>query len=173
MANFNTAIVYVLDNEDPGLTGVVEHDPTSADPKALARYGINSAANPQMPEGFYNGMLPNDVAIVAAEVCYLQNYWNPMRGSDINDQRVATKLMDIEVNMGSGVGVRLVQGILSLTVDGIMGPLTLGAINASTVNLVDALVTASSVRYRRMASVDPMLAKWLPDWLIRAAKVPQ
>ncbi|WMX17483.1 glycosyl hydrolase 108 family protein [Aureispira sp. CCB-E] len=62
---------------------------------------------------------------------YRQNYWNKILGTQIKSQTIADFLADMK---SSGGGVKNMQRALndlgeSLAIDGVVGPLTLGAIN--------------------------------------------
>ena len=61
-------------------------------------------------------------------------YWNPIQADSINSQAVAIYLADFAWGSGPGTAIKHVQLALNrighnLVVDGVMGPLTLGAIN--------------------------------------------
>ena len=68
---------------------------------------------------------------------YKNVYWNGIRGDEIQNQSIANILFDGFVNMGYN-GVKLMQNTLNvyfnehLAIDGIVGTMTLGAINART-----------------------------------------
>ena len=55
-------------------------------------------------------------------------FWVQIRGDEIENQFVADILFDGHVNHG-GTGIRLIQRLLNVEVDGKVGPITLKAIN--------------------------------------------
>jgi lysozyme family protein len=66
---------------------------------------------------------------------YLKNFWQPIRGNEIQSQDVANTLFDFAVNSGYGDAVEALQTVLVklgvfLKVDGIIGRKTITAVNA-------------------------------------------
>lgn len=66
---------------------------------------------------------------------YKDNYWNTMSLDSLNDQKMANELYDTGVNMGLSVSGKFFQRVLNissktgLTVDGKIGPKTVGLFN--------------------------------------------
>jgi len=172
MADFEQAIPFALKHEDPDLTGEVED--VAGDSGGRTRFGIAETSNPYMPEGFYSGEMPRDEALAAAEAVYRRNYWDANRLGEIEDQTVATKVLDMAIHMGSHQAVVLAQRACcslgsTLVEDGKVGPATLAAINgADPVALLGALRAFSAAFYRHIAEVKPQDQKFLRGWLIRA-----
>lgn len=62
---------------------------------------------------------------------YRVNFWNRIRGGEINDQNIATLLLDYNVHSGR-LGNKAIQKLVGFTgaaVDGAIGPNTIRAIN--------------------------------------------
>ncbi|MCK8826420.1 secretion activating protein [Natroniella acetigena] len=71
-----------------------------------------------------------------AEEIYYREYWKANKYEQIDDDKLAARLFDIAVNMGSRTANRFVQQACNLlpsdgeiSEDGIIGPQTLGAVN--------------------------------------------
>jgi lysozyme family protein len=82
---------------------------------------------------------------------------------------LATKVFDLAVNIVSNWAHRLVQRALRATgqdilEEGILGPMTLAAINKA--DLSDLL--AEAIYYRTLAAMKPKRAKFLKEFLKRA-----
>lgn len=87
------------------------------------------------------------------------HYWDRWRADEIKDQRVANILVDWVWASGSW-GIRIPQEILGVSIDGIVGPKTLDAVNRSNpkklfeaiykarVDFIHDIVTGSIVRYQ-------------------------
>ncbi|PID27336.1 MAG: N-acetylmuramidase [Candidatus Cloacimonadota bacterium] len=60
---------------------------------------------------------------------YKTNYWDKIRGDDIEDQSIANSIFDFGVNAGIGTSSKLAQTIVGTTPDGIIGPKSLEEIN--------------------------------------------
>ena len=57
-------------------------------------------------------------------------YWDVIKGDDIQSQSVALAIYDWAVHSGPATAVKHVQRILGVKSDGIVGPITLAAINS-------------------------------------------
>ena len=58
-------------------------------------------------------------------------YWDPWRADEIRNQSVADIVVDWAWASGTKTSIRQVQKLLGVTADGVVGPVTLGAIAAS------------------------------------------
>lgn len=61
---------------------------------------------------------------------YEANYWDKVRGDDIDDQDIADSIFDFAVNAGPRTSAKLAQLAVGATADGVIGPQTLAKINA-------------------------------------------
>lgn len=166
MADFAAALPYVLRHEggwsddpsDPG--GATNHGITLA---VAQRHGIATADD-----------LRQITDEKVAEI-YRADYW---RFDGVNDQRVATKLFDMVVNVGSHAAVHMLQEALNemgvdLAEDGQWGPNTEAVVNASSPDKVlEMLCDEAEEHYRALVAKKPELGKFLHGWLVRAAEVP-
>ncbi len=170
MADFNQAIEIVLRNEDPDLSGTVECVP--GDSGGRTRFGIAEASNPDMPAGFFAGM-PHEQALAAAIERYRRAYAAPLHIDAIADQRVATKLLDLGVNLGVAVAIELLQEAvddcgLAIAVDGVFGPATLAAANACDPERLHlALDVRAAERYGRIEATHPNDQRFSNGWMRR------
>ena len=64
-----------------------------------------------------------------AKAIYIKNYWNKIRGFEINDQNAANSIYDSAVNMGVGTAIKLAQRSLGIKETGVMDVLTLNTLN--------------------------------------------
>ena len=102
---------------------------------------------------------------------YRDGYW---RYDGLRSQSLATKIFDLAVNMGLGMGVRLAQAAVGARVDGEYGPATEAALNAANPNhVMDALCCSAAARYQAIVRSRPASRKFLRGWLKRAAEVPE
>lgn len=163
---FGPAFDYLMSNEDPGLTGKV-----TTDDGGLTRWGISQKAYPKL--NIANLKLEDAGAI------YRTDYFKLICGYDIAQQRIASKLLDMAVNMGVGRATLILQSALNTTCnpplreDGTMGPETLAACNAADPDLLlTGLVDISRQYYQHIIMLDPKKEKYRKGWLIRAEKLP-
>ena len=168
MANFEEAITFVLRNEDPHLSGVVTEDSGGR-----TRFGIAARFHLELGDEFYNG--PADAALEAARAIYRRQYWEAIRGDEIRDQKVATKLLDMAVNMGVRQAVVLCQRAVNSTMevhlveDGIIGTQTMAKMNEADPSLLLVhLREACGNFYQHLAAVRPEAQQYLRGWMTRA-----
>jgi lysozyme family protein len=169
MALFKPAFDYLMESEDPGLTGKVIKDSGG-----LTRWGISQREYPHIN-------IPS-LTLLNAMSLYEHDYFAPIEGYKIGDQRPASKLFDMGVNMGIKRAVMLLQSALNtncqprtlpLKEDGRIGPSTIIAVNnADTSLLLIGLVELSREHYREIATKVPSEACDLKGWLRRAEKLP-
>jgi lysozyme family protein len=166
---FEEAFAYLMQSEDPGMTGKV-----TLDSGGLTRWGISQRAYPTLD-------IRNLTLEQAAAICR-RDYWTPIRGYQLAEQRIGSKLLDMAFNMGVKTAVMILQSALNthcqpradlLTEDGKIGPRTLQATNAAEVDLLlIGLCDVSKQRYEDDARRKPSEAVDLKGWLARAAKIP-
>jgi len=106
---------------------------------------------------------------------YRDLIWEPNRYAQIADQELATKVFDLAVNMGAQQANRLLQRALracgvALKEDGVLGLVTLGAVNKvpGFPQLVGLRATAAGY-YRALVAAKPdQYRDFLTGWLNRA-----
>lgn len=110
-----------------------------------------------------------------AEETYRVCWWDRFGYGRIDDQRCATKVFDMAVNMRRPVAHQLAQRAAndcgaSLSVDGIFGERTVEAINTTeSTEYLHALCYEHLQRYLAIVRRDPTQEKWLGGWRRRAA----
>jgi lysozyme family protein len=96
---------------------------------------------------------------------YRQNYW---RYDAINDQAVANKIFDLAVNVGQVHANKIAQGAVGVTQDGVIGPNTIAAINAtSSGSLLDSIISAAMTYHQAIINSHPEDAQFLRGWIRR------
>ena len=105
---------------------------------------------------------------------YFVDFWLKAKCESINNENIAIKFFDLAVNIGISPAVKLIQRALRATgvqvvEDGIIGPITLAAINkADPTDLLAALKSEAAGYYRLIAHADPSQQKFINGWLNRA-----
>lgn len=175
MSDFNYAIGIILKHE-----GGLSDNPH--DPGGLTNWGITipfltdamcqkyfGHGAPATREDIRN--MPRDLAIQI----YREQIWDPNRYGEINENMVATKIFDCNVNMGEKWGETFAQQSAnrlgqSLAVDGQIGPKSIAAINACEPRaFLKEYCQQMKERYEGLVLHNPNLAVFLKGWLIRAA----
>lgn len=166
-ADFESAVRVVLDHEG---SAYVNHP---ADPGGPTRYGISLAWFRTVVEDADEGDI-RDMSLAQAKALYRRYWWEAHGYDRFVGQRVATKVMDMAVNMGHTQAVKLLQRALvaagfPVDVDGALGPKTIEAANlCQEVRLLSKLVGEQSDFYRRLASRRPEFQPFLAGWLARS-----
>lgn len=156
---FLRAVEVVLQHE-----GGYVNDPL--DPGGETKWGISRRSYPEL-----------DIANLTREdaiAIYCRDWWQRYGYDRLQDEAVATKLLDMAVNMGPATAHRLLQEAVvflgyPVAVDGIIGPQTIGAANkADPKRLLQVLRWMAAHHYYRIAAQRPQLREFLIGWLRRA-----
>lgn len=167
-ADFNIAIQVVLANE-----GGYVNNP--ADPGGETNFGISLRFEQQhgidlTHDGITNGDDIKALTRDAASEIYRRYFW--LYG-DLNNQDIATKLLDMSVNMGIKRAVTLCQISLNdigehCGVDGKWGHGTESTVNGSDANaLLPEIRASQSHYYTNLVAQRPELYQFLKGWLRR------
>ena len=108
---FGSAAAFVIDQLEGG--GVVVHDTGGA-----TRWGISKRAHPEVDV--------ERLSRFAALELYHARYWQVIRADEL-PRGLDLCLFDAAVNMGPATAVRLLQRILHVAEDGVVGPDTIKA----------------------------------------------
>jgi len=124
------------------------------DPGGLTKYGISKRAHPEV-----------DIANLdagAAKYIYRTEYWDKCRCDEIR-QPLDLYLFDAAVNQGPHTAVSLLQSALMVNVDGVVGPVTIGAAKSATDWHIARFLAYRAERYRRL----PHFERYANGWLTR------
>ena len=129
------------------------------------QYGITLATytNWRRSQGLPDPSAADLRAITEEEVeaIYQQNYWDACRCDELPPP-IALLVFDITVNAGPSRSIRLLQEALGVSVDGIIGPETLGAARAADPQEVAAEFTARrSLYYASLSTFKTFGLGWL------------
>ena len=95
-------------------------------------------------------------------------YWDSCLGDRIESQSVANAIVDWAWNSGTRTAVKEVQQILGVEDDGILGYITLAAINSrSPLPLFGAIQTARKFYIERICIARPKNKKYYKGWVNR------
>jgi lysozyme family protein len=157
MANFEKAFAKTLKFE-----GGYANDPDDHGGKTM--YGITEAV--ARAHG-YKGEMRN-LPLNFAKKIYKIGYWDVNKLDKFSSQLVAENVFDCGVNMGVKVAAKLLQKVLGVTVDGIIGRCTLEAVNrADERKTIFVYLDQREARYIRICDANPGQNKFLKGWLLR------
>jgi lysozyme family protein len=113
---------------------------------------------------------------------YREHYWRPLSGARIASQTLADQIFDCAVHVGVKSCVKMLQEALNLlaissgsplNVDGVLGPLTLAAIEKTVTRERDAqdlsrlLQLLRGAHYLSIVRTNPTQRRYLRGWLRR------
>lgn len=102
-----------------------------------------------------------------AKEIFRKNFWDEILGDQIQSQAVANIFLDGVINHGR-TGIKLMQKVLGVAQDGIVGPITLQALNtANPAELYGAYRQARRSFYHYLVERTPSFSVFLKGWLRR------
>lgn len=118
--------------------------------------------------GMNNGeRLTGDHIEAAVESFYKTNFWDKIKGDQINNQSIANIMYDWYVNSGYHA-IQWMQKVVGVTADGVIGPKTLQAINAGCQEEIFKQYKAARINfYHDIVKKRPAQRKFLSGWLNR------
>jgi len=134
MSDFHRALQVILEHEG----GYVDHPD---DPGGETNFGISKRAFPNVD-------IKNLAAKEASDI-YQEHYWNACRCDEIN-WPLNLYLFDSAVNQGVSKAVTVLQVALRVKVDGVLGPKTIEAANAS-LDIGTDFMAERALSYSRLA----------------------
>lgn len=145
MSNFPAFVERVLSHE-----GGYVNDPR--DPGGETKFGIAKRSYPQLD-------IKNLTRQHAIEI-YRRDFWHRVRGDDL-PRAVAFQALDAAVNHGMGNAVRWLQRAAGVADDGVIGPVTMAAINRADAADLVLLFNAERLDfYARLRTFDTFGRGW-------------
>ncbi len=148
---------------------VLENDPN--DPGGETFWGISRVNHPNWPGWALidanPGNLPMNSLQPLVEQFYLNDFWNVAQCGLYQSQELANQVFDAFVNLGIKA-LKILQNIVGVTDDGVIGPATMAAINAQQQHyLAGNYIAAREAYYKQLVVNNPNLARYLNGWLNR------
>ena len=131
MGDFHHCIDRILAEEG----GLSAHP---SDPGGLTNYGISQRSYPQL-----------DIAALTladAQALYRCDYWQPIHGDQL-PPGLDLLVFDCAINQGPVTAIKLLQQVLQIRDDGLIGPKTLTAAAVAMPGLLDAFTAERALRY--------------------------
>lgn len=159
--SFDTALAEVLKNEG----GYVDH-PND-------RGGKTNRGITQKTLSDFLGREATDeeiqnISMETVRQIYKQNYWDRLSLSKLKDPVLASVLFDQAVNRGTRKVAEQIQAALGVKVDGVIGPITLRAINErDSMKFLIEFVKRSQLSYCDIVISNPSQIVFLKGWIQR------
>lgn len=111
----------------------------------------------------------NEELQVCVKKFYEVEFWDKVRGDDIENQEVAHSIFDFGVNAHYKTSIRLAQVVVDTSADGIIGPNTLKKINeyGDHEKFLLAFGMAKIARYTKKCWDNPKKRKFYFGWINR------
>lgn len=98
---------------------------------------------------------------------YLKYFWQRMRIDGIENELLKLHLFDMGINAGTGTAVKILQRMVGVGDDGIIGKRTLQAIVDYPGEIVEAYKKARKVHYLKLIKRNPKLSVFKNGWFNR------
>jgi lysozyme family protein len=96
-------------------------------------------------------------------------WWDFYKYQNLLAQPLATKVFDMAINLGAPRAHRMLQTVIHVPLDGILGPKSFNEANAlPTAATIVNLQTLQANFYRSLVATNPARAEFLQGWLSRA-----
>ena len=104
-----------------------------------------------------------------AGIIYKKNFWDVCGADKIKNSQVAYLLVDYAVNSGCRTAIKAIQRLLNVEVDGVVGSVTIGAINAYSdpFELHSRLMNVRKNHYEKIVENNPSQKVFLKGWMNR------
>jgi lysozyme family protein len=172
MATFQAAIEWVLQHE--GGFQKAASDPGNYYQGQLigTNWGVSA---PVARSAGWTGRMEDMPRQWAIDNVYLPNYWPGL--SAINNENIAAKILDMRLSGKARADRYVQQGLIdmgwTISVDGVIGPMTAQAINQEDASVVMSMLQAQHAAiYQDSYDRNPIGESWLKNWMSRAADVP-
>jgi len=114
----------------------------------------------------------NKEAVEEVKEIYKKEFWDKFKGDEIKSQKVADEIFVFGVNAGIKRAIKLAQKLAGVTADGIVGPVTLKALNSINDKLFDiAFDLGEENYYKSLALANERYKRYLKGWENRAERV--
>ena len=144
MALFDIAYGYIMEEEG----GLVDHPD---DPGGITKFGISlrflrSIGLDLNRDGIIDGIDIRNLSPLRAKAIYKKEFWNKMKCDKLPDG-IDLAVFDCSVNQGKSAAAKLLQKAARVKVDGIIGPITITAIEFHLKEVLDDFMARRALRY--------------------------
>jgi len=116
---------------------------------------------------FYPDEDIKNMTIQRATYLYYRDYWTPMNLKGLKNEELILQVFDFGINAGIRWSIRLLQRLVGVTDDGIIGPITTKEVNDYGPEIVDKFKKRRKIFYMNLAAKKPKLEVFLRGWLRR------
>jgi lysozyme family protein len=171
MSDFNIAVEVVLRHEG----GFID---SPNDPGGATDFGISARwlKSKGLLEELEDGDKTQDEVMAIRSMTraqamgwYKAYFWDVYKYQNLNAQPLATKVFDTTINLGPSRSHRILQGVLGLVQDGVLGSKSFAEANAVSPSVTLVKFQAAQAQfYRDLVAKNPKLQEFLNGWLNRS-----
>lgn len=134
--------------------------------------GIKTSNNTIISDGFltHNSYPYLDIKNLTKEKAseiYYKDYWLPMNLNLLPNEELKLHLFDMGVNAGIRTAIKLLQSMLIITSDGVIGNDTVKAVSSYDGDIVKDYMSVRKNYYQQLTVKNPKLLKFLKGWITR------
>ena len=152
MRTFNDYLKVILKHEG----GYIDHP---SDPGGETKYGISKRA--------YPGLNIKELTIQDASAIYYNDCWLKLKIENIKNEELKLHIFDMAVNAGIKTAIKLLQGIVGTTQDGVLGPRSEAKIGLYEGDIVEEYKKARINYYNKLIKNKPQLQVFIKGWINR------
>jgi lysozyme family protein len=98
---------------------------------------------------------------------YKANFWDANKLDQFNDQQIANTVYDFGVNAGTRKAAKVLQDVLGVTQDGIIGNQTIAKVNGGNPKAIYTAYNCKRKEYYQLLASNPTQHQFLNSWLSR------
>lgn len=100
---------------------------------------------------------------------YEEEYWNKIKANLYNNFSIKNLIFNFSVNVGIGRAIKLMQRVLKITQDGIIGPITIETLNKMDSEIFKLKYTIEKISYyTKICNNKSNQKKFLLGWINRS-----
>lgn len=132
-----------------------------SDPGGMTNLGVTKAVYDEFYETDADEETMRDLTYKDVKPIYYENYWMRCKCDDL-PTGIDLQVFDIAVNSGSSRAAKLLQRVVGATIDGSIGPQTLGYVeDMESIDAIKALGLEREAFYRELDTFDTFGKGWL------------
>lgn len=108
-----------------------------------------------------------EITVEKASELYYKHFWLPMNIDKIPNDLLKLHLFDMGVNAGTKTAIKILQDLLNVNIDGIIGNQTLEAIEDYDSNIVADFANKRKEYYIKIIKKNPELSVFKKGWFNR------
>jgi lysozyme family protein len=139
-----------------------------SDPGGATNFGITQVVYDVYRAG--KSLAPKSVREIAPEEVqdiFFSKYWKPMNLDGIRDDDLILQLFDAGINTGIKTAIKLIQRLIGVVDDGVLGVESIRAINEYNGNIIADFSKRRKLFYVTLTQNKPNLKVFLKGWLSR------